>query len=345
MIRFCLIGISLLALSPIALAKTDLSLYGRVDVSYNSWHFDKTHDTPSAKFNGYGSDASLIGIRGNADLNDDYNAFFKFEHGFQLNGQDAADNTYWDREAFVGLSNRDWGSIQVGDVWTVYMAMSARTDPFTRFGSGSFLYLLQGANVHPSLYGNSIQYSTPNLGGLTAKGILSFGDDDGNGTGKSYSGIVEYTNGPLYTALGYDQGKREAKFFRLTGPDLNADRWMLGATYDLGTVKLHAWYQDTDVETQPEVQGYMLGISVPFGSSVVKASYTSRNAPDATLFGLGYEYHFTKTTTGYIVGALLQQSSKAKFPIGPTYREQIEDGLPGMGQDGQGLQVGIRQYF
>jgi predicted porin len=344
--KFCLTAMALAASTTGALAQSNVEIYGRLDLSANYLKYGSTPTKASTNLSTLSSDASLIGFRGREDLGDGLRAYFKLEHGLQMDtGVQTSATAFWNRESYVGLGHSSYGSVQLGSQWSVNISASARVDPFTRFGSGSMIYLLQGGRGFQISYSNAVEYLTPTVAGVSAKVLVSAGE--GSVLRRSYSGSVDYAKGPIYATLTYDQVKLTATSLGLTGNPVNSPTWNLGATYDMSVVKLHGWYQGNRIDGLPKVSGYMAGISVPIGAGVVHASYTHRSASnaDASLVGVGYDYNLSKRSLMYVVLASVNNSGTAAFAIGPSGAEQRAASLPAAARDAKALQIGMRHYF
>ncbi|HEY4067673.1 MAG TPA: porin, partial [Burkholderiaceae bacterium] len=126
---------------------------------------------------------------------------------------------------------------------------------------------------------------------------------------------------------------------------VNAANISGGGTYDFGIVKLAGWVQTNRVNNAPNVNGYMLGATVPAGLGEVRTSWAhrSQNNADASLGALGYFYFLSKRTTVFASVAHVNNSGTAAFGLGPARVEEAP--LLAAGRDGNAVQVGIHTLF
>ena len=330
-----------------AQAQSSVSVYGILDVSVESMRFNSTPTHPSTHLTALTSDTSRLGFRGSEDLGDGLRAYFKLETGFQVdNGTQTSATAFWNRESYVGLGDGKLGSVQLGSQFTPGLWMSLKVDPFYRFGLGGQYTLLQGARGYQNRYDNTVQYITPNLGGVTGRLLVSAGE--GAAPGASYSGNLEYAQGPLFVAAVLDQVKATAASVGLKGVPVTSRTLSLAAMYAFKAVKLHGWYQTNRIDALTNVNGYMLGATVPVGTNgEIRTSYAHRSAnnADASLVAVGYAYLASKRTHLYATVGRLTNKGTAAFRMGPATSEQAAAGLPFASQDTTGLQLGIRHFF
>jgi predicted porin len=329
-----------------AYAQSSVALYGRIDVSTNYIIYDSTATRGSTRVKSLSSDASMFGFRGTEDLGGGKRAYFKLESGFNVDtGAQSNAVSFFNRESYVGLGDARLGSIQLGSQYTPNVFTSGRIDPFNRFGLGANTTFFQGTRGYPVSYNNAIQYLSPLVGGFSGKLLVAAGE--GAPTGKGYSAEVEYGSGPLFAAVTYDQYRATAASVGLVGAPVWSKNLAAGAVYDFKVVKLHGWYQKNRVENRPDVNGYLLGLTVPAGQGDFRASYLRRDAQnaDASLAAVGYYYYMSKRTFLYTQVGRLTNSGTAAFGLGPARAEAATLGLPAAGQDSKGLQLGVRHVW
>lgn len=338
---------AVLAAPTMALAQSSVVMYGILDASVEHLSLDSTATRPAANLTALTSDTSRFGFRGTEDLGGGMKAYFKLESGFQADtGAQTSATAFFNRESYVGLSHPQLGSVQLGSQWAPSLFMALKVDPFTRFGVGGQYTLLQGLRGYQNRYDNVVQYISPTIGGVTARLLAAAGE--GAPTGSSYSGNVEYTGGPLYLGAVYDQVHVAAASVGLSPRDpVTSKTLSLAATYDFKVAKLGGWLQTNRIGGLPDVNGYMLGVSVPVGVGEIRASYAHRSATNASasLMAIGYGHYLSKRTQLYANVGRLKNSGNAAFRMGPATSEQAAAGLPTAGQDTTGYQVGIRHFF
>ncbi len=330
-----------------ALADGSVTLYGMLDVSVESFHYNSTPTRPSGHLTTMTSDTSRLGVRGIEDLGDGLRAYFKLETGYQTdNGTVTVPATFWSRESYLGLGSDKLGSVQLGSQYAPSLWMSVWTDPFFRFGLGGQYTLLQGLRGYSIKYDNAVQYQTPVIGGFS--GRLMAAPGEGAVTGTSYSASAEYRTAPVYVGAVLDQVKTTAASVGLAGAPVTSRTLSLSATYDFKVVKLSGWWQTNRIESLSNVNGYVVGATIPFGvQDEIRTSYAHRSATnaDASLFAIGYFHILSKRTTLYANFGRLTNGKAAAFRMGPAIGEQVAVGLPTVGQDSTGTQFGIRHWF
>ncbi|WP_159911425.1 porin [Pantoea sp. 18069] len=335
-----------LALPMAALAQTSVAMYGIMDVSLQHLRFGSTGTRPGASLTALTSDTSRLGFRGTEDLGGGMKAYFKLETGFQADtGMQTSATAFFNRETYVGLAGAGLGSVQLGSQWAPGLLMALKVDPFMRFGVGGQYTLLQGSRGYQNRYDNAVQYISPTFGGVTARLLGAVGE--GAATGSSYSGSVEYAGGPLFLGAVYDQVHATPASLGLGGDPVVSRTLSLGATYDFSVAKVGAWYQTNRVGGLSDVNGYLLGLTVPVGAGEIRASYSHRSATNASasLLAIGYGHYLSKRTQLYANVGRLSNSGVAAFRMGPATSEQAAAGLPFPGQDTTGYQFGIRHFF
>ncbi|QIL79415.1 porin [Diaphorobacter sp. HDW4A] len=106
-------GVLSALLVPSAQAQSSLSIYGVLDagvtyLSNSGGHSRTSLDSSPSK-------PSRLGIRGSEDLGEGLSAIINLEAGILTDtGTQFDANTFWNREASVGLTSRTWGTIKAG---------------------------------------------------------------------------------------------------------------------------------------------------------------------------------------------------------------------------------------
>jgi predicted porin len=334
-------------LSAAVQAQSSVTLYGLIDMSVNYARFASTATRPSQHLYALSSDASRLGFRGVEDLGGGQSAYFKLETGVSLDtGTQTSATQYWNRETYVGLSDRGWGSLQLGSQFAPMVWNSGKVDPFGRFGLGSITGLLQGSPRGWAVtFNNAVQYISPNLGGFVGRLMVAPGE--GAATGRSLTASAEYSRGPAYVTVNYDRTGANAAAVGLTGGTVYVRTVSVGGTYNLGPVKLAGWFQSNRAARLANVDGYLVGATVPVKSGELRASYSSRDQvnADASLSALGY-YHFLSKRT-WLFGQVgrIDNTGTAAFGLGPARAEEAAAGLLAGGRSVDGVQLGIRHFF
>ena len=203
---------------------------------------------------------------------------------------------------------------------------------------------------------NSIGYFLPpNLGGFYGQVMYAFseknkyspgtatpGGDNTTRTGRYIGGRFGYANGPLDVALAYGSSTVGDQYYIGTTNKVNTLN--LGASYDFGPVKLFGEVSKAknkiDYEVTPllggrpdiDLTGYLLGVTVPVGAGLIRASYShvkidrnlpfdffnpANNAdPKANKLALGYVHNLSKRTALYATIARVSNKNNAAYTVG-----------------------------
>lgn len=244
-------------------------------------------------------------------------------------------------------------------------------------------------NVSGSNYvraSNSVGYFLPpNLGGFYGQVMYAFHErnkfdpgtvtpDVANSqrTGRYVGGRFGYANGPLDVAAAYGQSTIGDDFF--DGTTTKVKTFNLGASYDFGVVKLFGEYSkaknEVDVEnflltpvSDVDLKGYLLGVTVPVGPGLIRASYsrvkfdfnvpatlfTTTEDPKANKFAIGYVHNLSKRTALYATVARIRNKNGAGLTVGgPSFVTQVGTGATAQfftPKTSTGYDFGIRHAF
>lgn len=312
-----LIALAVLAASGASFAQSSVTLYGIADVYMGSQKVMGT-DLNQAVINSGGVSGSRYGFKGTEDLGGGLKANFKLEQGFSLDTGAAgktdglfqplpAATASFSRYAYVGFSG-GFGEVKLGKTGTPYDDVSGASNPVWDSALSPQNEVWNSVNYswNPS---NSIYYVTPSMGGFSAAGSYSMGENKTatDKAGSVYSANVQYANGPIAAALAYqvEEGTHAAlasKFTRLNG------------SYDLGVVKILAGFgrvkgfaaAPTVVSSSAETTEWELGLDYPVSSALTISGGVARStdntvAGDATRegYGIGANYTLSKRTAVY----------------------------------------------
>jgi len=314
-----LVAIAALAAVGAASAQSSVTLYGRIDASIGSVKTTQpgfANLDPGIQIRSGGHTGSRWGLKGSEDLGGGLKANFTLENSFSIDN--GTDTSGFSRTAKVGLSG-GFGSVDVGRQYDVVDTMYANYDAMGSSGYSANAALSSCGGLHGGAVGdcvvrqdNSVMYSTPNLGGLSAAVMWAPGENKNatNSAGKSYGVMVNYGNGPLGIGAGYQSNKDMA----LTGATGAAatTHYILGASYDLGVAKLFGQYDNGKVKSAVGAaaykdSGYSLGAVVPVGAARLMAAYATEDTDNRAgtkmmstkAYGLMAQYDLSKRTYVY----------------------------------------------
>ena len=328
--------------------------------------------TSKTGLNNSAYNSSRIGFRGTEDLGGGLAASFWLEGALGNDDGTAGGNTLYGAQSAYstgasGLFNRrstvslsgGFGEVRLGRDYKPTFWNFTVFDPFGTNGSGTALIQkaagLESSNVRAS---NTVGYFLPpNLGGFYGQlqygfheqlkadnGLQSSLNNNSRG-GRYVGGRFGYANGPLDVAVAYGVQNNTSDF--LAGTDTNAKNLNVGASYDFGVVKLFG--QVASIKRKVEfsgsnepifnpstkMTGYLLGVTVPVGAGLIRASYgqvktkvdqqavlfpdlftTGYEAPKANQLALGYVHNLSKRTALYATGTYVRNKNGAGFTAG-----------------------------
>ena len=325
----------LAALAGAASAQSSVTVYGKVDLGL-------VYDTGAAagksvRVSSGVTGGSRLGFKGVEDLGGGTKFLFQLESGICVdsaapvvsNGASVpnfctGNNAFMGRQAHGDLSG-SFGLLTAGRVYSFDFINQTTVDPFGTGLAGDSQNLFGDKST--SRLNNTVQYTTPSFGGLTASGEVAFGETAGNWeAGRETGGALTWTKGPAYvnfTVL--DQSNAN-------GHGASRKNFELGATYDFGAVKIHGLVErstgnPTGASRPLDALDLLAGITVPAGNGSVLASYihhddrTARTAPgggdrDAQQLAVGYMYPLSKRTSLYTSLARIRNQHGAVFTVG-----------------------------
>lgn len=207
--RIC---VALTSLSATAFAQSSITLYGVADTSLRYVDAATTHGAAQWSLTNGAITQSRWGLQGRGDLGNELATIFRLESGFNVpNGAGSSTGTLFNRFAYVGLDDKDWGSLTVGQQNNpVYQHLIEGWDPLAvgNYRQNAWLPLafsgfLRGAN-------NTLAYRF-RRGRWSASAAYGFGNIPGNFSGSSMKGIsIAYAPNPLGAQAGYTDTRNTA---------------------------------------------------------------------------------------------------------------------------------------
>lgn len=227
-----------------------------------------------------------------------------------------------------------------------------------------------------------LAYVSPKMGGFTAILAMVMGAEGQNNAyqqaGNAYSLAGLYGNGPISASFAYEThnigdapGVVGVAALPL-GTKLKESAWKVGAGYKVAAFELNAVYEKTKdnfggyaalltngLAAGSNVLGhtaYYLSGKVNFGASAVKLAYGVAGnlgmggtalATDtgASQVSVGYDYGFSKRTTGYVLYTQLSNNANAVYALGNA---GIGNGTvlqTGPGSKPSAISMGIKHSF
>ncbi|MBN9116289.1 MAG: porin [Pandoraea sp.] len=146
------------------------------------------------------------GLKGREDLGGGTAAIFTLENGFNIqNGRLGQGGVMFGRQAFVGLTNQQWGTLTLGRQYDPPSETVGYFPSSNNFATGYGSHFGDLDNLNQSIrINNSVKYVSPTWSGLRVSGLYSLGGVPGSmSTNQVRSLAAMYTRGPFALAVGY----------------------------------------------------------------------------------------------------------------------------------------------
>ena len=372
--------------APVANAQfANVRLYGNLNLDFELIN-GRQPDGSNPTVNRVSSNSSRVGLRGVEYLGAGNTAIFQIESGLwgDTGGSTSSGSgTFASRETFVGLQG-DWGAVRIGKFLTPY------DDILPIFGNAPTLTtsilstaaiwaqgpLAKGQGGFDARLGNSIRYSSPNLGGFTGEIQYSTRDSSGNANGAAgdngdhpsevrYANVWDiagfYSNGPVDLGVAYEHNYN----IRTTGR--KDDALSIAGGYDFGTItqgvglRIGAVYEHLRYDTPSgdlTRNFYAASASLAIGDGILyafvgRAANGGGNAVDGTQIGglskgpnsaatqweVTYSYSLSARTMLYAGYVQLANQANA------FYTFNINDYQTAQGARLNGLVLGVAHFF
>jgi GBP family porin len=194
-------------------AQSSVTLYGLIDAGITYTNNVKNSATGAHGANWQQTSGAINGsrwgLRGAEDLGGGLKAIFVLENGFNINsGALGQGSRLFGRQAFVGLSSSQFGSVTAGrqyDSMVDYVAPLALTG--TQYGGTYVAHPFDNDNLNNSFrLNNSVKFQSTDYAGFKFGGMYSFSNTAGQfANNRAYSLGASYTYGPLNVAAAYLQ--------------------------------------------------------------------------------------------------------------------------------------------
>jgi predicted porin len=277
-------AVALLAAGTVS-AQSSVTVYGRVNTTLESQKNIGAVGTQRVMQN----NASRLGFKGVEDLGGGLKAEFLLEHRFNVDTGTVTSGAFWAGDSYVGLSG-GFGSIKLGRLTSAAYYATADYISFHNHDTGTSedkLYTYLGQNS------NTVSYTTPSFGGLTAE--VSVSASEGRGAANKVTNLaLNYNVGALQLGFGYE---------KVAGGGDN--QFAIRGNYEIGAVLLGAYYQKSDVTGLGKRDAYRLSAMYTMGASEFHANFGSADDwsqlanSDASQYTFGYNYNVSKRTKLY----------------------------------------------
>ena len=342
--KHTLIALAALSFAAAASAQSSsVTLFGVVDASVA--RISSSGNSVTGMANG-GNSSSRLGFRGEEDLGGGLKAGFWLEGSVGVD-DGTASGFKFDRRSTVSLLG-NFGEVRLGrDKTPAYQNL----ETFHAFGdtgmgainghnliSSSATGTSEGSN--PKRNSNMVSYLLPKMGGVYGQISHSFGEQSGNSSLQSSTGLrLGYANGPLNVAGAYGVARGGTAAAGVDYKTMN-----LGASYNFGVVTPMVLLA-SDRGNNKRVDLYSVGVKVPLGAGELRAAYTwykdkKSNNADSQRLALGYGYKLSKRTELYAAVARMSNDDNAKRKLGSSLAP-----TPIAGKSMTGYEIGMRHNF
>ena len=342
--KHTLIALAAMTFAAAASAQSSsVTLFGVVDASVA--HISSSGNSVTGMANG-GNSSSRLGFRGEEDLGGGLKAGFWLEGSVGVD-DGTASGFKFDRRSTVSLLG-NFGEVRLGrDKTPAYQNL----ETFHAFGdtgmgainghnliSSSATGTSEGSN--PKRNSNMVSYLLPKMGGVYGQISHSFGEQSGNSSLQSSTGLrLGYANGPLNVAGAYGVARGGTAAAGVDYKTMN-----LGASYNFGVVTPMVLLA-SDRGNNQRVDMYSVGVKVPLGAGELRGAYTwykdkKSNNADSQRLALGYGYKLSKRTELYATVARMSNDDKAARKLGSSLAP-----TPNAGKSMTGYEIGMRHNF
>lgn len=332
-------------------AQSSVTLYGQVDSYLGSTR--AAGGERAFVVGAGGMQTSYWGMKGVEDLGSGMRAIFDLNGFYRVDtgrfGRSDTDG-FFTRSAFLGLQSNRFGTVKLGRNTTPYFLSTILFNPlvdsyalgpsiFHTYKAASNGQVYDPGIIGDSGWSNSIVYSTPTFGGLTANLIYAFGEQAGSTSQNKWGGNLTYFNGAFGATAAFQQVKFNAAPGDVTAPSAlvgfdKQNAAQVGLSYDFKVVKMFAQGQHIKTEINGGAgdirhTNAQLGASVPLGAGNVLLSYAYGRTKHGTndfsrnTTAIAYDYNLSKRTdlyAAYFYDKLTSQSHGEAFGVGMRHR-------------------------
>ncbi|WP_322013606.1 porin [Paraburkholderia sp. J12] len=345
----------LLGASGAAHAQSSVTLYGIVDGSilYTSHTMNMAtgqNEGHQFSFTDSGMTGSSFGLRGAEDLGGGLRAVFTLESGVSVaNGQfNNSNGNLFGRQAWVGIDS-SYGSVKAGLQYSPFFLSIYDMDPraMSYFGSGLVTYV-DNVYVTGLFNSNSITYTSPEIAGVQAAGMIALGGAAGDfQAGRQYSASLRYHLGGFTITGALYSGNAGGSAASTPVPStVEFVGRTIGASYrfpnDLTLSASYALYKVSGSFDNSVYSGGFSYFVLPY-LNVNGGVYYTRDGNDGTNHSLmassGVQFFLSKRTTLY--GQLGYVNNHGRMDTGLS----INNALYEVAGSTIGASLGIRHMF
>ncbi len=241
----------------VAHAQSSVTLYGLIDDGIDFTNNARGHSA----YQMVSGDVvgSRWGVKGNEDLGGGYSAVFRLENGFNTNtGALGQGGLEFGRQAYVGLSSKDYGTVTFGRQYDPTIDMFSDLTSAGNWAGDFGAHPFDNDNSDWDFrVNNSIKYVSPTFRGFSGEAMYGFSNSTGFADNRLYSAAGQYQMGGLTAAVAY---------MKIDNPGLNSSGAVTGGSLFSGSSQ-----QDIDA-----------GVSYKFQKMTVGFAYSHTDVYDPT---------------------------------------------------------------
>lgn len=317
---------SALALStPAAFAQSSLTLYGIVDSSIS---YISNANGASRVFNQHGMAGPRFGFKGSEAISPTTQAIFVLEQGFESStGAASSSALMFQRRAFVGLKDRDYGTVTMGRQYSSYYQFVGPLSASSQFSGTNGAQPGDINSLDTTIRINrSIVYETPEFAGLKASLTYGFGGQAGSlSAGNAFSAALRYARGPLIAAAGY---------LKIRNTENVAGAWDSASSSSFMVSSLNTGFQSARA-----IQMFAAGATYAFPHITV--GITAAN----TEYLPGKQSLFTDTAVFNTIGTTFRYRIKTNIDLAGGYDYVHASRSNGMSEGAQYHQVALIEIY
>lgn len=198
------VPLSLMAMG--AYAQSSVTLYGVIDTGIQYVNNQKGKSFVGLNEGTWAGER--FGLKGVEDLGGGTSAIFQLEAGFSSDNGSLYKGLMFGRGAFVGLTNKGYGTLTLGRQYSPYYTLVAGPWGPTQWLTGQM-------GAHPGdidamdtdyRVNNAVVYKSPTIAGVTVGAMYAFGGQAGaTGAGQTWSFAANYAQGPIGFGVGIER--------------------------------------------------------------------------------------------------------------------------------------------
>jgi predicted porin len=295
-------------------AQADVTVYGKAHVSWDYMQNDTATAGAQDVFSFVSDNSSRIGVRASEDLGGGMKSIFQVEIAARTDESSALSSN---RNSYLGLSG-GFGTIMLGKYDSPFKDVGRIADLFNERIGDARNVIGNGGNTNTwdRRVADMVRYASPTFAGVTVVAQYS-GADSATGGGEQGSAGVFWKAGGASVGAAYDVQS-------IITPGVGATEEFesglrLAGTYNFGMFQVGGLVEqlvDIDGVSGADRNAYGVSGSVTLAEKhVIKAQYYVAGELDTvaesggSLFAVGYDHKFSKTTTGYVAYAQASNDS------------------------------------